>query len=147
MKIIDFKKRGNLVRFYLGEDDLADWYGDDWNDYPYEHNAGIVYERFEGGVRDVVFPFDMDVMEPSEDWHNSGNSSWSKNDMKARRVPCIVAIKRDEHSWWDDEFNSALANATSFKFYFGDHMEPSNTTMLFKEDDPYDRTGSHYCDK
>lgn len=39
MKIIDFERKGNLVRFYLGDDDLAEWWGDDWNDTPYEHNA------------------------------------------------------------------------------------------------------------
>lgn len=30
MKIIDFERKGNLVRFYLGDDDLVEWYGDDW---------------------------------------------------------------------------------------------------------------------
>lgn len=45
MKIIDFERKGNLVRFYLGDDDLEEWYGDDWNDTPYEHNAGQVYDE------------------------------------------------------------------------------------------------------
>ena len=46
MKIIDFDKKGNVVRFYLGKDDLNDYWGDDWNDVPYEHNAGTVYDEF-----------------------------------------------------------------------------------------------------
>jgi len=25
MKIIDFERKGNLVRFYLGDDDMAEW--------------------------------------------------------------------------------------------------------------------------
>ena len=29
MNIIYFERKGNLVRFYLGDDDLAEWYGDD----------------------------------------------------------------------------------------------------------------------
>lgn len=29
MKIIDFERKGNLVRFYLGDDDLAEWWGDE----------------------------------------------------------------------------------------------------------------------
>lgn len=134
MKIIDFTKRGNLVRFYLGEDDLETWHGDDWNDYPYEHNAGTVYQEFESGHCDVVFPFDMDVMEPSEDWRNNGNSNWCKNDMIARRVPCIVAMRRDDHTWWSDEFSAALADAKSVKFYFGDKMEPSDEIVIYKGD-------------
>ena len=46
MKIIDFDKKGNVVRFYLGEDVCNDYWGDDWNDAPYEHNAGTVYNRY-----------------------------------------------------------------------------------------------------
>ena len=132
MKIIDFDKRGNLVRFYLGEDDLTDWYGDDWDDRPYEHNADIVYERFESGHCDVVFPFDMDVLEPSEDWRNNYNSEWSKDDMKARKLPCIVAIKRGDNNWWDNEYGPAVASANSVKFYFGDKMEPSDSIIVYK---------------
>ena len=40
MKIIDSELKGNVVRFYLGED--PDFFGDDWNHYPYEDNAGPV---------------------------------------------------------------------------------------------------------
>ena len=32
------------------EDAYADAFGDDWNDAPYEHNAGIVSDRFEDVV-------------------------------------------------------------------------------------------------
>ena len=46
LKIIDFEKKGNVVRFYYGKDSLKEWYGDDWDDRPYEHNAGEVYHRF-----------------------------------------------------------------------------------------------------
>ena len=43
MKIIDFECTGNVVRFYLGKDNEKDYHGDDWNDTPYECNAGTVY--------------------------------------------------------------------------------------------------------
>ena len=39
MKIIGWDRKGNVVRFALGKDDLDYWSGDDWNDTPYEHNA------------------------------------------------------------------------------------------------------------
>ena len=35
MKVIDFERKGNVIRFYLGKDDLTEWWGDDWNDTPY----------------------------------------------------------------------------------------------------------------
>ena len=46
-KIIDFERKGNIVRFYLGDVNNSNgYYGDDWDDVPYEHNAGKVYEQY-----------------------------------------------------------------------------------------------------
>ena len=69
MKIIDFEKKGNLVRFWLGTDDCSDYWGDDWDDAPYEHNAGYVYSEYVTGYIDYVFPFETLVLEPCDDWH------------------------------------------------------------------------------
>ena len=68
LEIIDIARKGHLVRFYLGKKErewgytnpnykdykgqTPDWlrpsdiyYGDDWDDAPYEHNAGTPYEE------------------------------------------------------------------------------------------------------
>lgn len=119
MKIIDFDKKGNLVRFFLGADGCNDYYGDDWDDAPYEHNAGEVYSEFVVDYVDVVFPFDYTVLEPAEDWRNQGNSRWCKDDMRDRKVPCIVAGKGD--SYYNAEFDYFLAQDASTKIYFGDN--------------------------
>lgn len=122
MKIIDFDKKGNLVRLFLGDDDCDDYYGDDWNDVPYEHNAGRVYDEFMKDYIDIVFPYDFVVNEPCEDWHHNANSPWCKDDMRDRKVPCIVAAKPSIYEWHsDDEFNYWLAQADSVKIYFGDN--------------------------
>lgn len=124
MKIIDFKKKGNLVRFYLGDDDCDDYYGDDWNDAPYEHNAGRVYDEFVKDYMDVVFPFSYVVNEPCEDWHCNMNSQWCKDDMRDRKVPCIVVVEHVDDEWHsDDEFDYWLARADSVKIYFGDRPD------------------------
>lgn len=126
MKIIDFEKRGNLVRFYLGADDCDDYYGDDWNDRPYEHNAGPVYEEFVQDYIDVAFHFDWIVMEPKEDWRNQGNSEWCKDDMRDRKVPCIVAVPPEVyHSdggvyYTDDTFGTWVGNDKAVRIYFND---------------------------
>ena len=113
MQIIDFKRKGNVVRFYLGEKTpdwgwtrpdytrdgkTPDWlkpsnryYGDDWDDRPYEHNAGQVYEEFIKGYKDIAFDFDDLVLEPCCGAWNC-NSRWCKDDMVARRVPSIKAV-------------------------------------------------------
>ena len=62
MKIIDFERKGNVVRFFLGADDCFDYWGDDWDDAPYDCNAGTVYSRFVTGRKDVSFPFDSLVL-------------------------------------------------------------------------------------
>ena len=122
MKIIDFCRKGNIVRFLLGLDDLKDWYGDDWNDYPYEHNAGPVYEEFVSGHRDIAFPFGDLVLEPC---NGAFNSEYCKDDMKARRVPCIIVVPHNiANSAWYDSFAYWIGADGIQKYYFGDHMEP-----------------------
>ena len=122
MKIIDFEKKGNVVRFYLGENNLDYWYGDDWNDRPYEHNAGTVYEEFISGIMDVVFPYSSSVLEPKDDWRYQGNSPFCKDDMRDRQVPCIIVIPQseDKYSYVDEAFSLYMGSANIPKFYFGD---------------------------
>ncbi len=122
MKIIDFARRGNIVRFYLASNDLEDWHGDDWDDYPYEHNAGPVYSRYVSGYRDVAFPFDTLVLEPA---CGSLNSEWCKDDMKRRLVPCLIVVPLEEwrESWFED-FAHFICRDGAMKYYFGDQMDP-----------------------
>ena len=128
MKIIDFQKKGHLVRFWLGADDCDEYYGDDWDDCPYEHNAGPVYDEFVEGYVDLVFPFDAIVTEPSDDWHYNGNSPYCKDDMKARKCPCVVVVDKEaqETTWEDSYYYWAVADMPGVhKYFFGDPMEPS----------------------
>ena len=122
MKIIDFEKKGNVVRFYLGDDKLKSWHGDDWNDCPYEYNAEIVYEEFVKGHRDIAFPFDSLVIEPCE---GTNNSEWCKDDMRNRKVPCIIVVPKElaNESWYGQDFNHWVCVDGIQKFYFGDKME------------------------
>ena len=122
MKIIDFAKKGNVVRFFLGKDSLKEWYGDDWNDIPYEHNAGSVYEEYISGHRDIAFPFDSLVIEPCE---GVLNSDWCKDDMIARKVPCIIVVPKElaDESWYGYDFAHWLGVDGVQKYYFGDKME------------------------
>lgn len=121
MKIIDFKKKGNVVRFYLGADDLDKWWGDDWNDAPYDCNAGTVYEEYESGHMDVSFDFDWLVLEPCD---GAFNSEYSKDDMIKRRVPCIIVVPPElQETAWDTSFAYWVGADGVSKYYFGDKME------------------------
>lgn len=130
MQIIDFKRKGNLVRFYLGDVNDNGFWGNGWNERPYEAQSNnSVYDKYIKGVRDIVFPFDAIVCEPS-DGHKF--SRRSKRDMKGRRCPCIVvmmpdAFDKDEYSWvYIDDFDLCAGDGRSVKFYFGDRMRASN---------------------
>lgn len=151
MKIIDFKRKGNVVRFYLGEK-TEDWgwtrsdykynggrgletpswlkpsdtyFGDDWDDTPYEHNAGEVYDEFVKGYKDIAFDFDDVVLEPCD---GEFNSRWCKYDMEDRLIPCIVVVPKEVldklhlECWQVDRFTEALSMNGVKKFYFGDEI-------------------------
>lgn len=134
MKIIDWKAKGNVVRYFLGADDLDEWYGDDWDDAPYEHNAEEVYDQFVKGYMDVAYPFDTVVLEPCDgEW----NSPWCKDDMIARRVPIIITNDTvDPYDWDTDDFKSLCADASTHRVYMGDHVDDNDPRVhLVKNDD------------
>ena len=124
-KIIDFDKKGNVVRFYLGTND--EYWGDDWDDAPYEHNAGSVYPEFITRTIDIVFPYDAYVMEPADDWSAwQGNTPYAKENMKHRDVPCIIVVPEEiaKEAWLDETaFAKYVASDRAERFYFNDPID------------------------
>lgn len=121
MKIIDYERKGNVIRFYLGNDDCMDYYGDDWNDVPYDLNAGKVYNDFIISHYDMLVPFDYTVLEPCDCW---SECRWSKDDMKKRRVPCVIIVPDSFCDECDrlDDFNGYVCADRVIKYYFGDKV-------------------------
>ena len=120
MKVIDFQRKGNIVRLFLGKDDLKDWGGDDWNDAPYEHNAGGVYPEYITGYLDFAVPFNGIVLEPAD---GMCNSPWSKDDMKNGKCPMLIILLENDGAIWDEDFSCVLANRKTKKIYMGDPVE------------------------
>ena len=116
MKIIDFEKHGNVVRFFLGEDDLSEWYGDDWDDVPYEYNAEEVYSEFVSGWFDVAWDAEWSVLEPRD---GTNNSRYCKDDMRKQKVPCIILAVPDEDDWCPNDFDRHVGSVHTMKVYFG----------------------------
>lgn len=90
-QVIDIERKGNLVRLYVGENGKQ--WGDDWDDAPYEHNAGTVYQEYVERTVDLVVPFDLHVIEPAD---NALNSEWCKQDMVDGKV---AAFWVDDADW------------------------------------------------
>lgn len=129
MKIIDFKKVGNVVRFFLGEDSLKVWYGDDWDDAPYEHNADQVYDEYVSGWVDVAWDADMWVMEPAD---GAYNSEFCKDDMVRGDCPCIAVVFPTEDDMYSGpDFSKFGFSKRAFKIYFGDPVEELEPGDLF----------------
>lgn len=120
MKIIDWSAKGNMVRFFYGNDD--EFWGDDWGDYPYEHNAGLVYEQYISGIIDVAFPFDSVILEAEHDWRYRGNSPYSKKDFKDRKAPFLIVVPKEERNY-DPVYSEYSGNEKCVRFYMNDTFD------------------------
>lgn len=90
-EIIDIQVKGNVIRFYLGENGKQS--GDDWDDISYESNAGQVYDKFVKGTVDFSFPFDWDIREICQDHYNSNFMYKDFVNRKAAKYTCSLGNK------------------------------------------------------
>lgn len=135
MKLIDWKKKGNLVRLYFcNDEDYEHAWGDDWDDAPYEHNAGRVYDEYIAAYLDICFNYEVVVSEPADDWVYRGNSPFCKEDFKNRIVPCVVAVNLQDERYerWGAADYHVLASIPEddsdvVKLYFG--TDPINSVL------------------
>lgn len=117
MKILDIDTKGNLLRCYLGDATMTDWWGDDWDDAPYEYNAGPVYDQFVRQVADVVLDWDVQAVEPC----GAANIQWCRNDFKARRVPLFLLSYPSDG--WRGYWDTLIADPKTPRVFMGDPLE------------------------
>lgn len=117
LKIIDWKREGSVIRLYLGGAALKEWWGDDWNDIPYEHNAGTVYDEYIKACADIIvedeFLGDLKITEPCEAFDNS---PYSKKDFINRTVPILIISKGEKEIkiFMGDKFSKIPVKAKGF---------------------------------
>lgn len=118
LKLIDFEKKCNQLRLFFG--DATNPWGDDWDDLPYQHNAGRVYNEFIKDTAVLSFYYDDIVYEPADDYTFQ---DVSKEMMLKKRVPAFVALPvkyREPESYWQCySFAKLLADSQAIPFYFG----------------------------
>lgn len=100
----DYDVKTSRFSAYFTPIDLADQWGDDWNDAPYEHNAGIPYDdcgdqectilelQFSYPDTEVdeegyIFTRDFEYFQPKD----VSRSPWSVEDINLGAVPWIFA--------------------------------------------------------
>lgn len=140
--IIDFHCRGNVIRFFLGrQTEETGWYvkvpdyakdskahiyyGDDWDDCPYDCNAGEVYDEFIDSIIDVAVDYDSVVTEPRD---GVLNCNWSKDDMVSKKVPCVAILPSTGHDIFNnwnlvDNFEAVCMHENAIKVYFGNDID------------------------
>lgn len=107
MKIIDYEVQGSNLMLCLS-DKADNYWGDDWDDCPYEHNAGPVYEEFVAKKVVLHFPWGTKLIEPN---YNTINSPYTKEMIKENKIPCcIICNYQDLHrvieKRWDYNLNT-----------------------------------------
>ena len=116
MELIDFEKKGNVVRLYFGKN--GEQTGDDWDDAPYEHNAGIVYYDYVKSIYDMYIPFDIDVVEQANEYYP--NSPYCKNDLINRELGITINNSTRDKSY---PTQSLSAKHYIIPIFFGDTLE------------------------
>ena len=123
-KIIDFQRKGNVIRFYLGKK-IANWgwtkpgygepsdtvYGSNWDVAPYRQGNAVVDPQFVYGHYDIYVPFDFVVAEPSDYSDENGRVRISKNALVNREMPAI------------EIYDDRMCYDTLCEFYIGDELE------------------------
>jgi len=71
---------------YFTTQNLKDQWGDDWNDAPYEHNAGEPYGDRDGRWKIIKVAFEGDFDSPCS---AVANSRWSVEDINRGNVPWL----------------------------------------------------------
>jgi hypothetical protein len=105
MELIDCEVKGNAIRLYLGKN--GEQWGDDWGDYPYEHNASIVNEKYIEGIVDMLVDCDYWVLEP---WDNNVHHLYARKDFRDKKI-------------WAFMVQSTIDGTVGEKVYFGDTPE------------------------
>lgn len=124
-QIIDFERKGNLIRFYTGKN--GQQCGDDWNDAPYDCNAGVVYDKYVDGHYDLCVPFDWTVVEPCDGFLDG---YWSKKDMVERRVACLIIVPPSLDGLCTESFLKLTAVDGVIRIYFGDDPKQISKNWL-----------------
>ena len=117
--VIDFETRGNVIRLYYGND--PDYWGDDWNDRPYECNAERVYDEYVKAISEFGFDFSSWVLTAESDYRYSYGTPYSKEDFQKRKAPCLVIVSNyDEYS--EPTYSEVIGDDSDnvLKIYYGD---------------------------
>lgn len=120
LEIIDIIDRGNLLEIKLGKN-KTQW-GDDWDDTPYEYNAGEVYDKYVSQTAIGYYDTSYKVITYAK-YHVGDNSDMSMADFVDRQNPMFYVINQNE-PW-----------KTVDKIYLGDTLSDHKLLKIIETKD------------
>ena len=86
LKACWFEVGNYFVRIFLTDKD--EYWGDDWNDAPYECNCGPVYSEYIRGYIDIAVPLGVRIEEIKDIAYGQ---HWSNQDIIDNKIPfCVI---------------------------------------------------------
>lgn len=129
LKIIDFDDSyGYVLKFFLGKKTEKNYYGDDWDDAPYEHNAGLVYDEYVEKTIEIPIATDCIILYADYDYINS---PYCKLDFKARKTPFLVVSKNTDEKY-NLNFDEECKNPNNAVIFFEEEIQD-----VLKKLDPF----------
>lgn len=102
-KILDFEFYGNIVKLYLGNTNVSEWTGEDWDNLADESFSPVNQEYVSRTILLVINPDKFNVLYFDD---MLGNQEFTKNMMTRNKYPFMSISKKDipySEGFWHDE--------------------------------------------
>lgn len=110
-KIIDFEYYGNVIKLFLGHENILDWTGDDWDNDILDSYDPVHSEFILRTILLVINPDKFIVR-----WFDElPIQNFTKNDMKTNKFPFMSITKPDQDFWSAEAHRYCLGDVIEIK--------------------------------
>lgn len=118
--IVDFALYSHQLVLFLGNPKIKDYHGDDWDDSPYDCNAGTVYSEYYEDMVILNFDENYEIIEPT---YGYLNTPYCKEDMRDQGVPCILYQNKNMlNGYRPYNFGTAWKSKKYHEIHMGDKI-------------------------
>ena len=105
-KIIDYSFFGNIVLLYLGNENIDDWTGEDWNNLISDSYEPVDQQYVVKKISLMINPEKLIV----ETFEDELREEFTKNDMKTNKFPFMSIMKQYGNFWAKDSRRYCLGD-------------------------------------
>lgn len=118
-----YSEMRSIIYLWFGDEGVTDYGGDDWDDAPYEHNAGHVSDEYVHDIVRIALPLGLTGVEPADGYENS---PFCKDDLKSGIAPCVVIVPSSiadlDAAWGNNLYPVCLGSREALRIYHGDDL-------------------------